>query len=113
MVYDVPVSDEDSRQVDRAAGDQAHGIDGTRPMVAINPVALWETKLWFNDRFAMPWRTAWSGELGVDVVFTGGPGDRPVIDEILSMMTVSGSQPCRADQPEDAGRPLRARRRCW
>jgi heptosyltransferase-1 len=28
------------------------GIDGSRPLVAINPVALWETKLWLNDRFA-------------------------------------------------------------
>jgi heptosyltransferase-1 len=51
VVYHVPVSDEDRRQVNALL--KHNRIDGTRPVVSINPVALWETKLWINDRFAM------------------------------------------------------------
>jgi len=84
VVYDVPVGEEDRRQVNALLKENR--LDGIRPMVAINPMALWKTKLWFNDRFAML-ADRLVKEKSVDVVFTGGPGDRGVIDEILSMMT--------------------------
>ena len=83
VVYNVPVSDEDHRQVNALL--QANRVDGTRPVVAINPMALWETKLWFNDRFAVL-ADRLVKTSGVDVVFTGGSGDRPVIDDLRSMM---------------------------
>ena len=83
VVYDIPVSDEDRRQIQSLLDD--HGVEGSRPLVAINPVALWETKLWLNDRFAAL-ADRLVVETGVDVVFTGGPGDRETIGEIRGMM---------------------------
>ena len=84
VVYDIPVSEADHAAVEALLTDRH--TSGNRPLVAINPVALWETKLWFNDRFAaLADRLVF--EWDVEVVYTGGPGDRGVIDEILSMMT--------------------------
>lgn len=88
VAYDIPVSSEDRSQVKSLL--ETHGIDGTRPLVAINPVALWETKLWFNDRFAAL-ADRLVKESGVDVVFTGGSGDRPVIDDIIATMTATAA----------------------
>ncbi len=83
VVYDVPISDRDHRRVDTLLTD--NGINGKRPLVAINPVALWETKLWRNDRFAALADRLVS-EFKTDVVFTGGPGDRDTIADIRRMM---------------------------
>jgi heptosyltransferase I len=86
--YDIPFGEADKLAARTLLNVQ--GVAGNRPLVAINPVALWETKLWLNDRFA-----ALAGRLvrenDVDVVFTGGPADRPVIDTIVSMMTAPAS----------------------
>jgi 3-deoxy-D-manno-octulosonic-acid transferase/heptosyltransferase-1 len=51
----------------------------------MNPVALWETKLWLNDRFAQL-ADRLIETYGVCIVFTGGPADRKTIDTIRSMM---------------------------
>jgi heptosyltransferase I len=83
VVYDIPVSAADRRQVKTLLDRQ--DIDGSRPLVAVNPVALWETKLWLNDRFAAL-ADRLIADHGVDVVFTGGPGDRPTIAAIHGMM---------------------------
>ena len=83
VVYDIPDTIDDHRQVRALLGER--GIDGSRPLVAVNPVALWETKLWLNDRFAAL-ADRLVGELGVDLVFTGGPGDGPTIAAIRGMM---------------------------
>jgi 3-deoxy-D-manno-octulosonic-acid transferase/heptosyltransferase-1 len=85
VVYDVPVSVEDRSRVRTLMA--AHGIDGTRPLVAVNPVALWETKLWRNDRFALL-ADRLIDECGVDIVFTGAAGDRQVTEDIRRMMTL-------------------------
>ena len=84
VLYDIPVSEKDHARVKSLLG--SHGTDGARPLVAINPVALWETKLWLNDRFAVL-ADRLVTEHGADVVFTGGPGDRRTIAEIREMMT--------------------------
>ena len=55
--------------------------------MAVNPVALWETKLWMEDRFAAL-ADRLVKEQAVDVVFTGGPTDRSVIDGILTRMAM-------------------------
>jgi 3-deoxy-D-manno-octulosonic-acid transferase/heptosyltransferase-1 len=82
--YDVPVTEADKKAARTLLNDQ--GITGIRPLVAINPVALWETKLWLNERFA-----ALADQLinnyRIDIVFTGGPSDRQVVDVIVGMMT--------------------------
>ena len=83
VVYDVPMTAVDHRE--SASLLEHNRIDGSRPLVAINPVALWETKLWLNDRFAVL-ADRMIEEMGVDVVFTGGPDDRPLVDGILVRM---------------------------
>jgi 3-deoxy-D-manno-octulosonic-acid transferase/heptosyltransferase-1 len=83
LVYDIPESDADRRQIDRLLVSEK--IDGTRPLVAVNPVALWETKLWLEDRFAAL-GDRMVAELGLDVVFTGGPADRTVNRRIRRLM---------------------------
>lgn len=85
VVYDVPFAENDTHLVRSLLFSS--GIDGNRPIVAINPVALWETKLWLNDRFAQL-ADRMAKEFNVDVVFTGGPGDEDVIRNIQAMMTV-------------------------
>ncbi|MGA6927227.1 MAG: lipopolysaccharide heptosyltransferase I [Desulfosarcina sp.] len=84
VVYDIPVSQGDSVAVDRLLSDA--GLGGARRLVAINPMALWETKLWRTDRFA-----ALADRLihdhALDVVFTGGAEDRPAVEAIRAAMT--------------------------
>lgn len=55
-----------------------------KKFIAISPVALWETKLWNNEKFA---RLAdlINDKLQVKVVFTGG--EKEPIEEITSSMT--------------------------
>jgi 3-deoxy-D-manno-octulosonic-acid transferase/heptosyltransferase-1 len=83
VVYDIPISPEDDGRVDALLSDA--GVDPARPLVAVNPVALWETKLWFNDRFA-ELADRLVTEAGAAVVFTGGKADGPPIREILGRM---------------------------
>ena len=54
-------------------------------MVAINPVAQWETKLWDMAKFS---RLADSliEKFKATVIFTGGPADREYIDSIIAGM---------------------------
>lgn len=83
VVYDIPISPEDEKAVTALLA--AHDVDTARPLVAINPVALWETKLWFPVRFA-ELADALIRHHGAAVVFTGGKADVPVIEEIRAMM---------------------------
>ena len=83
VVYDVPVSANDRQTVKALL--EASGIDGSRPLVAINPVALWDTKLWLNERFSLV-ADRLASECGVDLVFTGGPGDRKTMAQIRERM---------------------------
>ncbi len=53
--------------------------------IAINPVALWETKLWNVAGFSKL-ADQIVERLGLPVVFTGGPNDRAYVDSILSGM---------------------------
>jgi lipopolysaccharide heptosyltransferase I len=56
-----------------------------RPLVVINPVARWKTKLWEERNFADLADRLVSGKKAV-IIFTGSPDDRPVNDRILSLM---------------------------
>jgi 3-deoxy-D-manno-octulosonic-acid transferase/heptosyltransferase-1 len=88
VVYDIPISADDERQVKALLA--AHGMNAARPLLAINPVALWDTKLWFNDRFSDLADRLISIH-GVEIVFTGAKADVPVIEEIRAMMTKSAA----------------------
>ncbi len=54
-----------------------------RPWVAVHSVALWDTKMWRQDRFREVARRLQS-ELDLNVVFTGGAADRSYVEEIVA-----------------------------
>ncbi len=56
-----------------------------RPIVAINPVARWKTKLWSGQKFA-ELADRLIGESNAIVIFTGSHDDRAADEEILSRM---------------------------
>ncbi len=55
------------------------------PPIAINPVALWDTKLWSVDRFAQL-ADRLIDEYSADIFFTGGSADREDISRIIGRM---------------------------
>jgi 3-deoxy-D-manno-octulosonic-acid transferase/heptosyltransferase-1 len=81
--YRLPISPADRTCVrERLA---AAGIRDTRRLVVVNPVAKWATKLWPGGRFsALGDRLI--QECGADLVFTGGPEDRVVTEDICRRM---------------------------
>ena len=83
LSYDLPVGESDRLAADRLL--RRHGIGASRPLVAVNPVAKWETKLWSPAAFA---RLAdrLVHRCGAQVVFTGSGEDRPAVADILSRM---------------------------
>jgi lipopolysaccharide heptosyltransferase I len=85
IVFDLPISESDRVAVDHLLAE--HAIDRQKPLVAINPVATWPTKLWFGERFAEVADRLLAQ--GCAVVFTGSPADRGEIDRIISGMKVS------------------------
>ncbi|MEW6288392.1 MAG: lipopolysaccharide heptosyltransferase I [Thermodesulfobacteriota bacterium] len=82
VVFDLPLGPEHFRQVESLL--RARGIADPSMVVPINPVATWPTKLWDNAGFAQV--ADWVAGQGRQVVFTGGKGDRPVIDAIIARM---------------------------
>lgn len=82
--YRLPIGDCDRRQAGRLR-QEARGIAADRPVIAINPMAKWETKLWPSDRFAQL-ADQLSAQYGAALFFTGGPADRPVIERIRKTM---------------------------
>ncbi len=83
LEYKIPVTESDRKY----AGEMLmeHGFGMGRVPVAINPVAQWETKLWQNEKFAAL-ADRLTEEYAADVVFTGGPEDIPIVNEIRSRM---------------------------
>ncbi|MEW6221399.1 MAG: glycosyltransferase family 9 protein [Thermodesulfobacteriota bacterium] len=79
----IPAGTEVEAAVDRLLAD--HGLDQGRPLVAINPMAKWDSKLWPLSRFAAV-ATRLTTELGAAVVFTGGPEDQGAIASIQGQM---------------------------
>lgn len=66
---------------------KTHGLNEKDAFVVINPVALWETKLWQNEKFARLGDRL-SGELGMKVILSGA--ERKTLDDIQNQM----STPC-------------------
>lgn len=61
-----------------------HGIQH-KPLVGINPMAKWPTKLWEPKQFATL-ASRIQDVLGHEVVFTGSQRDRPVIGRMIQTM---------------------------
>ena len=82
VVYDFPILEENHAEARSLL--QAEGIESDHRLVAIHPMALWNTKLWDPQCFAeVADRLI---EEGLRVAFTGGPGDRRALDEICRGM---------------------------
>jgi 3-deoxy-D-manno-octulosonic-acid transferase/heptosyltransferase-1 len=81
--YRLPVSEQDRR----LAADLLVrcGDEGSKPLVAINPVARWATKLWSHAKFA-ELADRLVAEHDALIVFTGSQSDREVIARIGSLM---------------------------
>ncbi|MCP4682647.1 MAG: lipopolysaccharide heptosyltransferase II [Desulfobacterales bacterium] len=56
-----------------------------RPIISINPMARWESKLWAPKRFA-ELADRLQDELSCRIIFSGSEKDRAVIDDISMMM---------------------------
>lgn len=87
ITYRLPIHDSDRNQVARLLSQE--GMKGHRPLICINPVAKWTTKLWPNERFA-ELADRISERFRVRPVFTGAPEDKETVQDILSRMTSSG-----------------------
>jgi 3-deoxy-D-manno-octulosonic-acid transferase/heptosyltransferase-1 len=81
--YKLAVQDQDRTTLEALL--MRHGISESRLLVAINPVAKWETKLWSNLKFAKL-ADSLIQQYGANVVFTGGSEDRGTVQDIISAM---------------------------
>jgi 3-deoxy-D-manno-octulosonic-acid transferase/heptosyltransferase-1 len=79
---DIPVFEPDKRFINQLSN--TNGL-GKRPLVAMNPVARWKTKLWKNDRFAVL-ADRLRRDLVCEIIFTGSKDDRATIEDISKMM---------------------------
>jgi heptosyltransferase-1 len=77
----IPVYENDKAYVDSLLGRL--GTD--RTLVAVNPMAKWETKLWDSSRFALL-ADLINEQLAATVIFTGSASDRLPIGAIQSEM---------------------------
>jgi len=83
IVFDLPVHDQHRDAVRELL--TRHGVTQDKRLVAIHPIAKWDTKLWDNEKFsALADRLI--NELGANVVFTGSQTDQDAIQEIISTM---------------------------
>jgi len=83
IVFDLPVSHIDRKKAEDLL--TRNGVKDSKPVVAINPVAKWKTKMWDNAKFAML-ADRLIETCDARVVFTGSKTDFPVVDEIISGM---------------------------
>jgi lipopolysaccharide heptosyltransferase I len=81
--YNLPVQAQDREVVDSLLVQ--NGIKNSKLLVAINPVAKWDTKLWANSKFA-ELADRLVKQYGANVVFTGSQSDRSTIQDIVSRM---------------------------
>ncbi len=81
--YNLPIFKHDHKKIDELM--RHHGISGVKSLIAINPVAKWETKLWPNKQFA-ELADMLIDRYDVKIVFTGGIKDYSIIQTITSSM---------------------------
>ena len=81
--YKLPVSSHDYEKVDDLM--RTYGISGAEPLIAINPIAKWETKLWPHKKFSQL-ADFLIERYDAKIIFTGGPDDDPTIQDITVAM---------------------------
>lgn len=82
VVFDFPIQEGLFLEVENLL--QRNNVERGKPLVAINPCATWETKLWDNDKFAEVADALL--KKGISVVFTGSKADRSEIENIFASM---------------------------
>jgi 3-deoxy-D-manno-octulosonic-acid transferase/heptosyltransferase-1 len=81
--YKLPIQNKD-RENAKALLKQS-GLENASRLIAINPMAKWDTKLWENEKFAIL-ADRLNEMYPAGIFFTGAPEDIPVIEDILSRM---------------------------
>ena len=76
----IPINDTDKEHVNYLLREI-----GSSTLVAVTPMAKWESKLWDSHRFSSL-ADIMREELGAEVVFTGSEADKTAIEDILSGM---------------------------
>ena len=82
VVYDLPISSENDAEAIGLLHQQ--GLGEHDPLIAINPMAKWPTKLWDHQRFAEVADRLMKE--GCRVAFTGSGDDQEQIDHICRQM---------------------------
>jgi len=83
IVFNVPVSNQDRVRAEDLI--KRHGVKESGLLVAINPLAKWNTKLWSNRKFGELADTVIDRN-GASVVFTGSRADRGATQDIMDGM---------------------------
>jgi len=83
IVFNVPIREQDRRDVDELLSK--HGLQASDRLVAINPMAQWDTKLWSERKFS-ELADRLIEDYDVCPVFTGGPEDRHMVENIRAGM---------------------------
>jgi len=78
----IPVLEPDTKKIKALLNSS--GLEKT-PLVAVNPMARWKTKLWEPESFAVL-ADRLCDELSCRIIFTGSGQDREVIKDISGMM---------------------------
>ncbi len=84
ITYRLPIHDDDRKSLARLL--ELEGIGNSSPLICINPVAKWATKLWPNAHFAAL-ADRLSERYRISPVFTGAPEDHETVQDILSRMS--------------------------
>jgi 3-deoxy-D-manno-octulosonic-acid transferase/heptosyltransferase-1 len=84
----IPIEEANKKRIDALL--QKHNLDSHDRFVAVNPIALWETKLWEEDRFAALCDRI-IRQLDTKVVLTGNHAEGMVghIQSMMSQKTVN------------------------
>lgn len=78
----IPISQVDKNRIKQIL--RSEGLS-EKPIIAINPLAKWRTKLWKTDKFAKL-SDRIMDELSCNIVLTGSENDRETVETISDMM---------------------------
>jgi len=88
--FDLPVFDTDRREIVNRL--YSEGALNQKPLIAINPMAKWRTKLWDLSKFSLI--ADQCSDWGFQVVFTGSQQDMDGISEIQKKMKTRAINLC-------------------
>jgi ADP-heptose:LPS heptosyltransferase len=70
----------------------ANGASDAKPLIALHAGATWPAKRWFPEGFA-GLADRLETEMGATIVFTEGPGEAPLVDQILENRKMPSLRP--------------------